>query len=141
MVDEHLLARAIASVQDAVQRIREVLPGDAETFASDRTVREVVTLNLFVALQEALSLASHWLADEGREVPRGYRDVFLTLGDTGVLPRDLAARLAAAAGLRNVIAHRYGVLDWMRIHEVASSELDDLLEFCEVLARKNRETN
>jgi hypothetical protein len=32
-------------------------------------VREVVILNLFVALQECLSLAAHWLADAGLDVP------------------------------------------------------------------------
>ena len=136
MVDKALLAKAIADIRDAVKRIREVLPGDAGEFAADRTIREVVVLNLFVALQQCLSLAVHWLADEGRDVPAGYREVFLALADRKVLSADLAARLATAAGLRNLIAHRYGVLDWARIHAIASSDLDDLLEFCEQLARK-----
>ena len=54
----------------------------------------------------------------------------------GVVPPELSARLAAASGLRNLVAHRYGVLDWDRIHEIASTRLDDLLAFCDVLARK-----
>jgi uncharacterized protein YutE (UPF0331/DUF86 family) len=68
-------------------------------------LREVVLLNLVVALQECLALA-------------------------------LAARLAAASGLRNRVAHRYGVLDWERIHEIASTRLDDRLAVCEALARR-----
>ena len=136
MVDKALLAKAIADIRDAVKRIREVLPGDASEFAGDRTIREVVVLNLFVALQQCLSLATHWLADEGRDVPAGYREVFLALADRQVLSADLAARLATAAGLCNLIAHRYGALDWARIHVIASSDLDDLLEFCEQLARQ-----
>jgi hypothetical protein len=52
VVDKALLAKKIATVTDAVIRIREVLPPDAQTFASDRTTREVVFLNLFVALQD-----------------------------------------------------------------------------------------
>jgi uncharacterized protein YutE (UPF0331/DUF86 family) len=69
-------------------------------------------------------------------VPAGYREVFLALADRAVVVPDLAARLSAAAGLRNLIAHRYGVLDWNRIHAIAGSGLDDLLQFCEQLARK-----
>ena len=30
---------------------------------------------------------------------------------------------AAASGLRNLVAHQYGVLDWRRIHVLASTEL------------------
>jgi hypothetical protein len=52
VVDRTILASKIASVRDAVARIRAVLPADIEAFVSDRTTREVVVLNLFVALQE-----------------------------------------------------------------------------------------
>ena len=135
MVDKAVLAKKIASVRDAVERIRAVLPASAEVFASDRTLREVVVLNLFVALQDCVSLAAHWLADQGVEVPAGYREMFLALANDGVLDPGLAQRLAAASGLRNLIAHQYGVLDSARIYEIASSNLDDLLKFCEVLAR------
>jgi uncharacterized protein YutE (UPF0331/DUF86 family) len=135
MVDRLLLAKALAEVRDAVERIRQVLPGDVESFARDRTAREIVVLNLFVALQSCLSTATHWLADARLDVPSGYRDIFLALGDRGVLGQDLAKRLAAASGLRNLIAHRYGVLDWQRIHAIASTQLDDLLRFCSEIER------
>ena len=133
MVDKALLARKLAAIRDAVERIREVLP--AEAAAADRTAREVVILNLFVGVQECLSIAVHWLADAGTDVPEGYREVYVELAEQGVLTRELAERLGAAAGLRNLIAHRYGALDWSRIHEIASRDLDDLLTFCEALAR------
>jgi uncharacterized protein YutE (UPF0331/DUF86 family) len=136
MVDRAILAEKIAAVRDAVARIREVLPPEPDAFLRDRTVREVVVLNLFVALQECMSLAAHWLSDAGLDVPQSYAQVFLGLGERGILPSDLAARLAVAAGLRNLLAHRYGVLDWTRIYEIASTQLDDLLLLCEVLARK-----
>ena len=139
MVDEAILAEKIASVRDAVARIREVLPPERESFRADRTVREVVILNLFVALQDCLSLAAHWLSDAGLDVPQSYAQVLLRLGERGVVAPDLAARLAAASGLRNLVAHRYGAIDWDRIHEIASTRLDELLAFCEALARKASE--
>ena len=134
MIDHSILARRIAAVRDAAERIREVLPAQIEAFVADRSAREIVTLNLFVALQECLSLASHWLADEGWEVPGTYAEVFRVLAERNVLDHDLAARMAEAAGLRNLIAHRYGALDWTRIHDIASHHIEDLLRFCDVLA-------
>jgi len=136
VVDRALLARKVAVIRDAVARIREVLPAAPDEFVGDRTAREVVALNLFVALQESVALASHWLADAGWDVPAGYRDLFSSLAAHGVLSQDLAGRLSAATGLRNLLAHQYGVLDWKRIHSVASSEIEDLLSFCQTLAEK-----
>ncbi len=106
MVDKALLAARIAAIRDAVSRIRSVLPPDPASFTVDRTAREVVILNLFVALQDVLSLATHWLSDEGSAVPQAYRDVFTLMGERGIVSADLAGRLAAAAGLRNLVAHQ-----------------------------------
>jgi len=139
VVDRALLAAKVATVRDAVARIRAVLPSDRSEFVADRTAREVVILNLFVGLQECVSLAAHWLADEGSVVPQSYREAFLRLGQQGAVPQDLAARLAAASGLRNLVAHRYGALDWTRIYDIAASGLDDLVSFCDSLARRTAE--
>ena len=135
MIDRPVVARGIAAVHDAATRIRETLPPEPEDLSADRTKREVVALNLFVAIQECLSLATHWLADEGRRVPATYAEVFRALAEHHVIDPGLASRMAAAAGLRNLIAHRYGDLDWERVHEIGSHHLTDLLEFCESLRR------
>jgi uncharacterized protein YutE (UPF0331/DUF86 family) len=112
-----------------------VLPPDLQAFESDRTVREVVVLNLFVALQETVSLASHKLADAGLDVPASYREIFLSLSERGILPPELARRLAAAASFRNLVAHQYGVLDPARVHAIASAELGDFLAFCAIVSQ------
>lgn len=134
MVDRTVLAGKLAAIRDAVKRIAEVLPATSEEFRANRTAREIVTLNLFLALQECIALATHWLADAGWEVPGTYGEVFAALGERGVLDRQLAERLRSAAGLRNLIAHQYGVLDQDRIFAIATSQRSDLLAFCEQLA-------
>jgi uncharacterized protein YutE (UPF0331/DUF86 family) len=135
VVDKALVAAKIAAVRDALARVRAVLPATVEAFTADRTAREIVVLNLFVAIQTCLDLAGHWLADEGWRVPQQYADLFTALADHGVIPRDLSLRLASAAGLRNLIAHQYGVLNWDRIHALAASpRLADLEDFCAALA-------
>ncbi len=69
-------------------------------------------------------------------MPQSYGEVFVVLAERGVLNRELADRLWAAAGLRNLIAHQYGVVDADRIFAIASDGLDDLLHFCQQLAAR-----
>lgn len=138
MVDKTLLAAKIAAIRDAAARVHEVLPPDRSAFAADRTAREVVLLNVFVAIQECMSLAAHWLADEGLDVPPTYGDVFRRLAEREVITQDLAARLAAASGFRNLVAHQYGALDWARVYDIAADGFADLLKFCDVLAARAR---
>ena len=136
MVDATIVATKVRAIRDAVARVRQCLPGDAAALEADRTAREIVVLNLFVALQETVSLATHWLADAGLDIPGSYREIFRDLARRAKVPGDLAERLASAAGFRNLIAHQYGVLDPARVHAMASRELGDLLEFCEVAGRQ-----
>jgi uncharacterized protein YutE (UPF0331/DUF86 family) len=134
VVDKTILARKLVAIRDAVDRIDDVLPDDAAAFVSDRTCREVVTLNLFLALQESIAIATHWIADAGWDVPASHGAAFTTLAERGVIDADLAERLRAAAGLRNLIAHQYGVLDFHRLFGVAQNDTDDLLAFCAQIA-------
>ena len=138
MVDRALLAAKIATIRDATARVRAMLPASAEIFIADRTAREVVTLNLFVAIQGCLDLATHWLADAGWNMPGTYADVFAALAEHAVIPRELAARLATAAAFRNLVAHQYGALDWRRTYALAASDVGDLDAFCATLADQAR---
>jgi uncharacterized protein YutE (UPF0331/DUF86 family) len=137
VVDQVILAARLAAIRDAVERIRQVRPQTLDAFQADRTAREVVTLNLFRALQDAIAVATHWVVDEGWAVPQSHGEVFAVLGDRGVIDQALADRLRAAAGLRNLIAHQYGVLDFERLYAVASHDVEDLLVFCRQLAARS----
>jgi uncharacterized protein YutE (UPF0331/DUF86 family) len=139
VVDKALVAGKIAAVHDATARVRAVLPASREAFLVDRTTREVVTLNIFVAIQDCLGLAAHWLADAGWEMPETYADVFAALARHDIIPREMAERLGAASAFRNLVAHQYGTLDWRRVHSLATSDLGDLDAFCAILAERVRD--
>ena len=134
MVDSALLACKIAAIRDAVARISAVMPATLGHFQSDRTVREVVALNLFVAIQECVALTSHVLADAGWGVPKTYGESFTALAERSVLSTELAARLRAAAGLRNLLAHQYGAIDFDRLFDFAGTRTADLTAFCAAVA-------
>jgi uncharacterized protein YutE (UPF0331/DUF86 family) len=136
VVDKTVLATKVAAIRDAVARIRDVRPPTAEAFLSDRSSREIVTFNLFLAIQESIALATHWLADEGWEVPQTHGEAFAALAGRGVIDPALGARLRSAAGLRNLIAHQYGAIDFRRIFEMTSDSIEDLLQFCRQLAAR-----
>lgn len=121
-------------IRDAVERMHAILPRTLDAFRADRTAREVVALNLFVAIQECVALASHVLADAGWGVPKTYAESFTVLADHGVLGSDLAVRMRAATGLRNLLAHQYGVVDFDRLYELASVRTGDFTTFCAAVA-------
>jgi len=72
-------------------------------------------------------------------MPETYADVFAALARHDVVPLEISNRLGAVAPFRNLVAHQYGVLDWRRVHALATSDLEDLDTFCAILAERARE--
>ena len=66
----------------------------------DLVLRDALALAFMVALQEAVDIAYHVVADEGWGVPDSHRAAFETLAAHTVLATGLADDLSAAAGMR-----------------------------------------
>lgn len=78
------------------------------------------------AAQACIDLASHVIASEGWRVPQDYGDTFTVLAERGVVSDELAARLRALAGLRNLLVHLYDEVDDDRVAREAHAGTDDI---------------
>ena len=103
--------------------------GPLETFLGDRARRDLALFYLFLGIQECIDLAAHWVADEGWGEADDAGSAFDLLADHGVISRDTATDLRAAAGLRNRIAHGYAMLDHERVHREAQPGIPALRTF------------
>jgi uncharacterized protein YutE (UPF0331/DUF86 family) len=136
VTDELRADRKIADLRARVARVRELLPASYEVFVESRTEAEALILNRFLALQCASDLALHTVADRGIAVPADARSAFEALARAGIVEVKLARSLAAAVGLRNRIAHEYGLLDLRLVYEAARDDLGDLEALAAALAAR-----
>ena len=124
------IARATAWLDDA----ESFLSQTSDTFAADTQGRDLAAFYLLLAIQECIDLAAHWVADAGWTPPDDAASTFDVLADRGIIDRDLAGGLRAAAGLRNRIAHGYALLDHARIYSESREGLDTLRSFLATIA-------
>jgi uncharacterized protein YutE (UPF0331/DUF86 family) len=96
--------------------------GDAR-YAVERLVQLVVEV--------LADLVSHLLAEAGAPPAATFRDLFTAAGAAGLLPPDLARRLAVAAALRDLIVYVYGRVDPAQL----AAALPDLVADAEAAAR------
>jgi uncharacterized protein YutE (UPF0331/DUF86 family) len=126
----------IEVVREKIRRLRETrdalhrcLPREPEALR-DRDRRDLVAFRVYVAMQEAIDLAAHLVAEEGWGPAPDLRAHFSILRDHGVLEEQLAEHLAAGVKVHNVIAHAYVEIDPVKLH-AAAGELGALVEpFC-----------
>jgi uncharacterized protein YutE (UPF0331/DUF86 family) len=76
------------------------------------------------AIEAALDVNAHLIAELGHDVPDDYFGGFVKLGQLGILSEELAAALAPSAGLRHRLVHEYDVLDDAKVLAAVGTILD-----------------
>jgi uncharacterized protein YutE (UPF0331/DUF86 family) len=71
----------------------------------------------------------HMITESGQAPPRDYYDSFVIMGTLGILPADLARRMASCAGLRNRIVHEYDEIDPARVHAALGDAARDVVAY------------
>lgn len=121
------------AVERHLARVRERLPANAVELQPSTDASDAVILHLWQATQIIIDLAVSACIHLKLGAPATYADAFRRLAATGHLDEDLAARLARAAGFRNIVAHAYERLDMTRVHRAAREGPADLIRFLATL--------
>jgi uncharacterized protein YutE (UPF0331/DUF86 family) len=126
------VARATSWLTDA-----EALFGSAPAdFMAAVKDRDLAIFYLFLAVQECMDLAAHWVADAGWGAPDDAGSTFDVLAERGAIESGVADALRAATGLRNRIAHGYAMLDYSRVQREAQAGMPGLKAFLAAVARE-----
>lgn len=104
----------------------------------ERRDRDLGAFYLFLAIQECIDLATHWVADAGWPVPDDAGASFDLLADRGVLDRGVAAGMRGSVGLRNRIGHGYTAIDHERIGRELGQGAEILRAFLAAVADEAR---
>jgi uncharacterized protein YutE (UPF0331/DUF86 family) len=121
MVKPEVVGKKLMRATAWLDSAEKILSRPPEEFLANTERRDVASFYLFLAIQECIDLAVHWVADEGWGPPDDAGATFFILADHQAIDRDLARRLRDATGLRNRIAHGYATVD----HELIQSEHED----------------
>lgn len=98
-------------------------------FVAEPSIHGLAERYLQLALECSIDLANHFIADGALKTPDSNKATFQILGSEGVIPADLAARLAKAAGLRNILVHEYLEIDHASVWQTIQEDLGDLDAF------------
>ncbi|MFY9825997.1 MAG: DUF86 domain-containing protein [Thermoanaerobaculia bacterium] len=134
MVKPDVVGRKLSRATDWLDRAEEILARPSEEFLDDTKGRDLASFYLFLAIQECIDLAAHWVADAHWGSPDDSGGTFQILADRRAIRRDLAEKLRGAVGLRNLIAHGYSLVDHQRIQNEYREGVKALWQFLGLVA-------
>lgn len=135
MVDPDRVSALLIAAEAYLDDVRRFA---AETgrarFLADRGEQYRIEFPLQQAIQIAIDLAAHLLADTPGHRPDTLAGLFFALAERGMIATELANRLAAMARFRNLLVHRYAELDPRRVWDIVTTRLTDVDAFLAVVA-------
>ena len=127
MTDAALIAKRLALIETCVAQLRTL--AQPERLATDVREQRFVEHTLQIAVQAAIDVASHVVADRRLGEPRTNGELFDLLARDAWLDAALAATLRRMVGFRNVLVHGYDDVDLRVVRDVLDHHLGDLLAF------------
>ena len=115
-------------MERSLRVLRSLRPRGRAAFESDEVVQDRVDRHAQLLAQACADVALHILAATGAAAPETYAEALVRLGAAGVVSPALAARLAAAVRLRNILVHGYLDIDHGRLFDELGW-IEDAAEF------------
>ena len=100
------------------------------------TIRDVISFNLHLAIENCTDLAAHIISEEGLGVPGSASEMFYLLEENGYLRQQLTEKMIKAVGLRNLIVHEYDKIDLKRLFEIIHKDTKDINDFVASIFKK-----
>ena len=112
-IEAAILRRKLEHIVTCLDNLRPIARMTPEDYADqDHFIeRKASERMLQEAIEAALDINAHLIAELGGEFPAEYYGGFLMVGRLGVIPGELALELAPSAGLRNRLVHEYEAID------------------------------
>ena len=119
-VSREAFNRYIGEALEALSEAKEIVYGKSvDEFLGNRRDRFALRYAIVLIVEALADLAIAILEKDFNVVPSGYREAFLLLAEKGVVGAELAGWMERMSALRNIIVHRYWVVDDARIYREA----------------------
>ena len=110
-LDAAIIRRKLGHIAESLESLRPIPDMHLDEYRAQFWRRKGAERVLQQAIESALDINAHLIAESGGEVPDDYFGGFIKVGDLGIVAPDLARQLAPSAGLRNRLVHEYDAID------------------------------
>ena len=134
-IDADLVRRKIATISRNLDALAAVDGIALDSYRSDLYRKKGTERLLQETIEAAVDTNLHLLRAIGAATPTDYYESFISLGRAGIIPQELAERLAPAAGLRNRLVHEYDDIDDEIVLKAVSEARQSLREYVAAVER------
>jgi len=135
---DDILINKNETVKRCLKRINEEYQNNPANL-KNYTKQDSIILNIQRLAEAAIDIAMHIIAELDLGVPQNSREAFQFLAENNLIAEDLAEKLKAMVGFRNVAVHEYQKLNLKIVESIIENEIELIKEFSQKMIQKMAE--
>ena len=133
MINKQLLQNKLADLKNYYDKLSPLLREDTGALVADDLKLPTIERRFQQIVDAALDINTHLIKELGLPTPDDYQNTFMVLGERGFLPMELVLQIAPSVGLRNLIIHKYGQVNLVKMVEDIKSEVKQYLDYLKAI--------
>lgn len=130
---EELIRNKLSIISDMSSSVKEYIPDDPESFIDMGIVRDGIYKRLEYSLENVFDVCAIINADLKLGIPEDDENIVRNLIKNGVLEEKWMERLRTMKAFRNVLVHRYGIIDDRLSYRIMMEHMNDFGDFVEAI--------
>ncbi len=128
-MDTEKLRVRLRKLEDTVNDLRHLPSPTLAEYLSNKDRQAIVERWLQIAAQVCVDVGASVVAEYGLAAPDDLPNIFVTLGNAGLIPQELGQRMVGLTRFRNILVHDYLTIDPKIVFERSTAGLVDFDDF------------
>jgi len=90
---------------------------------------------LLECIEACIDISNHIISVRGLRRPVDYSDVFSILEENRIVSKEFSRKLQEMAKFRNVLVHKYALVDRVKLLKIIKEDVKDVREFVKVVLK------
>lgn len=127
-IDKTLILKKLDFMRSQISGI-ERMDFDEQSFINEEDIHDLVTFRLQQAVETAIDIAVHIIAESDLPRKETAKDAFLLLSQQEIIEKKMSLSMGKAADFRNRVVHGYNNFDYSFLFRDYKDNIRDLREF------------
>ena len=133
--NESKVKKLLSEIALAQEQLKELGGLSEEEFSADKHKVASAKYNFIVAIEGAIDMCNHVIAQNTFRSPDDFADTFRVLGEKGFFEEGFVADLMKMAKFRNRLVHLYWEVDTHELYAIMKTKLSDVQRFLEAFGQ------
>jgi uncharacterized protein YutE (UPF0331/DUF86 family) len=125
---ERILVK-LEEMEKYLQELAEMVPADEEEYFSNLALRRACEKTIELAIESLLSAVSVLVSSQRLGMPQSENNLIELLEKNKVISASLSKKLIQIKSFRNILVHRYGIVDDSKVYAYLTGQIDDFALF------------